>query len=52
MRHWETLRSDADAAYDREIRLDAHALPPLITWGTSPEQVTSIGGRVPRPRVE
>jgi len=48
MRFWETLRSDADAAYDREIRLDARALPPLVTWGTSPEQVTSIDGRVPR----
>jgi 3-isopropylmalate/(R)-2-methylmalate dehydratase large subunit len=47
MRHWETLRSDADAEYDREIRLDATALPPLVTWGTNPEQVTSITGRVP-----
>ena len=48
LRYWETLRSDEDAGYDREIRLDAGALPPLVTWGTSPEQVTSIGGRVPR----
>jgi 3-isopropylmalate/(R)-2-methylmalate dehydratase large subunit len=49
MRYWETLRSDDDAHFDREIRLDAAKLPPLVTWGTSPEQVVSIAGRVPRP---
>jgi 3-isopropylmalate/(R)-2-methylmalate dehydratase large subunit len=50
MRYWETLRSDEGAHFDREIRLDAAKLPPLVTWGTSPEQVTSITGRVPRPQ--
>jgi 3-isopropylmalate/(R)-2-methylmalate dehydratase large subunit len=49
MRYWETLRSDDGAHFDREIRLDAAKLPPLVTWGTSPEQVTSITGRVPVP---
>jgi 3-isopropylmalate/(R)-2-methylmalate dehydratase large subunit len=49
MRYWETLRSDDGAHFDREIRLDATKLPPLVTWGTSPEQVTSITGRVPVP---
>jgi 3-isopropylmalate/(R)-2-methylmalate dehydratase large subunit len=49
MRYWETLRSDDGAHFDREIRLDAAKLPPLVTWGTSPEQVTSVTGRVPRP---
>jgi 3-isopropylmalate/(R)-2-methylmalate dehydratase large subunit len=48
-RYWETLRSDDGAGFHREIRLDATALPPLVTWGTSPEQVISIAGRVPRP---
>jgi len=48
MRYWETLRSDDGAHFDREIRLDAAALPPLVTWGTSPEQVVSITGHVPR----
>src|SRR6202522_2463257 len=47
-RYWETLQSDAGAHFDREIRLDAAMLPPLVTWGTSPEQVVSISGRVPR----
>jgi len=49
MRYWETLRSDDGAHFDREIRLDAARLPPLVTWGTSPEQVVAITGRVPRP---
>jgi 3-isopropylmalate/(R)-2-methylmalate dehydratase large subunit len=46
--YWETLHSDADAYFDREIRLDAAKLPPLVTWGTSPEQVVSVTSRVPR----
>ena len=49
MRYWETLRSDDGAHFDREIRLDAAKLPPLVTWGTSPEQVVTITGRVPVP---
>src|SRR6266853_480443 len=48
MRYWETLASDDGAHFDREIRLDAGNLPPLVTWGTSPEQVISITGQVPR----
>ena len=49
MRFWETLYSDEAAEYGRKIRLNVAALPPLVTWGTSPEQVTSITGHVPRP---
>jgi 3-isopropylmalate/(R)-2-methylmalate dehydratase large subunit len=49
-RYWETLRSDDDAHFDREIRLDAAKLPPLVTWGTNPEQVIAVTGRVPRPQ--
>jgi 3-isopropylmalate/(R)-2-methylmalate dehydratase large subunit len=49
MRYWETLYSDDGAHFDREIRLDATNLPPIVSWGTSPEQVTSITGRVPIP---
>ena len=50
MRYWETLRSDEGSHFDREIRLDAAKLPPLVTWGTSPEQVISVTGRVPKPQ--
>jgi 3-isopropylmalate/(R)-2-methylmalate dehydratase large subunit len=48
-RYWETLRSDEGAEFDKEIRLEAGNLPPIVTWGTSPEDVISITGRVPRP---
>ena len=49
MRYWETLRSDDGAHFDYEIRLDAAKLPPIVTWGTSPEDVVSITGVVPDP---
>jgi 3-isopropylmalate/(R)-2-methylmalate dehydratase large subunit len=49
MRYWETLQSEDGAHFDREIRLDAAKLPPIVTWGTSPEQVIAITGRVPVP---
>ena len=49
LRYWDHLRSDEGAHFDQTIRLDAGALPPLVTWGTSPEQVISIAGRVPMP---
>ena len=46
-RYWETLPTDDGAQFDREVKLDAAKLPPIVSWGTSPEQVTSITGRVP-----
>jgi 3-isopropylmalate/(R)-2-methylmalate dehydratase large subunit len=49
MRYWESLYSDPDAHFDREVRLDAANLPPLVTWGTSPEDVVSVTGAVPDP---
>jgi 3-isopropylmalate/(R)-2-methylmalate dehydratase large subunit len=48
-RYWETLRTHHAAHFDREIKLDAAKLPPLVTWGTNPEQVVAITGRVPVP---
>jgi len=47
--YWRTLTSDEGAAFDREVKLDAAKLPPLVTWGTSPENVITINGRVPDP---
>ncbi len=49
MKYWETLRTDDGAHFDREVRLDAAKLPPIVTWGTSPEDVVSIEGQVPDP---
>jgi len=49
MKYWETLHSDEGAHFDRELSLDAANLPPVVTWGTSPEDVVSITGEVPDP---
>ncbi|MBI3432398.1 MAG: 3-isopropylmalate dehydratase large subunit [Hydrogenophilales bacterium] len=46
---WNTLHSDGDAKFDRVIELDAAQIEPQVTWGTSPEMVTTINGRVPDP---
>ena len=46
-RYWESLPSDEGAGFEREVKLDGAKLPPLVTWGTNPEQVVSITGRVP-----
>jgi 3-isopropylmalate/(R)-2-methylmalate dehydratase large subunit len=47
VRYWDSLRSDEGAHFDTVVKLDAAKLPPLVTWGTSPEQVISVTGRVP-----
>jgi 3-isopropylmalate/(R)-2-methylmalate dehydratase large subunit len=47
MHYWESLHSDSDAVFDKEIHLDAGKLPPLVTWGTSPQDVAAITGTVP-----
>jgi 3-isopropylmalate/(R)-2-methylmalate dehydratase large subunit len=49
VRFWDGLRSDEGASFDKEIRLDAANLPPIVTWGTSPEDVVSVTGIVPNP---
>ena len=46
---WRTLPSDDGAVYDKEVRLVASEIPPLVTWGTSPEDVVPITGSVPDP---
>ena len=46
---WKTYRSDPDAVFDREITLDAAAIAPLVTWGTSPEDVIAVTDVVPAP---
>ena len=49
---WKALASDAGAAFDREIALDATRVEPMVTWGTSPDQAAPIGARVPDPAQE
>ena len=50
--YWRTLPSDEGARYDREVVLDASEIEPLVTWGTSPQDVAPISGRVPDPAAE
>src|SRR5690606_12368670 len=45
--HWRTLHSDAGAKFDREVKIDARAIRPTISWGTHPGQVVALDGRVP-----
>ena len=53
MKYWETLQTDEGAHFDTVVKLDASNLPPIVTWGTSPEQVTTIEGMTPDPdRIE
>lgn len=47
--YWKKLASDEGAHYDKTIVLDAAALPPIVSWGSSPEDVISIEGVVPNP---
>ena len=51
VRYWETLRTDEGAHFDRVVRLDAGNLPPIVSWGTSPEDVISVTGAVPDPEL-
>src|SRR5213082_1829812 len=47
--HWRTLKSDPDAKFDHEVTIDARSIKPQVTWGTSPEMVVTVDGRVPDP---
>src|SRR5437773_4262341 len=50
--YWRTLKSDPDAKFDREVALDARAIKPHVTWGTSPEMVITVDEAVPDPERE
>ncbi|KRG58446.1 isopropylmalate isomerase [Stenotrophomonas koreensis] len=49
---WRSLRSDADAVFDTEVVLDAAAIKPQVSWGTSPEMVLPVDANVPDPAAE
>jgi 3-isopropylmalate/(R)-2-methylmalate dehydratase large subunit len=49
VRFWRTLKSDDDAKFDVELSLDAADIPPMVTWGTSPEQALPVTASVPDP---
>jgi 3-isopropylmalate/(R)-2-methylmalate dehydratase large subunit len=47
--YWKTLQSDEDAKYDKDVTLNAADIVPIVTWGTTPEDVVAITGSVPSP---
>tara|TARA_Y100000817_G_C16826008_1_gene531249 strand:- start:798 stop:1535 length:738 start_codon:yes stop_codon:yes gene_type:complete len=49
---WKTLYSDKDCKFDKEINIDAKNIEPLVTWGTSPQDVSPVTGNVPDPEKE
>ena len=49
---WKTLYSDKECKFDKEINIDANEIEPLVTWGTSPQDVVSVNGNVPDPEKE
>ncbi|MGD9668772.1 MAG: 3-isopropylmalate dehydratase large subunit [Hyphomicrobiaceae bacterium] len=49
MKYWETLKTEEGAHFDTVVKLDAARLPPIVTWGTSPEDVAAVTGVVPDP---
>jgi 3-isopropylmalate/(R)-2-methylmalate dehydratase large subunit len=50
--HWRTLVSDPDATFDKVVTLDAARIQPQVTWGTNPQMVTTVDGKVPDPAQE
>ncbi len=49
LEYWDTLKTDGDAKFDKEITLDGGEIKPMVTWGTSPQDVVTIDGKVPNP---
>jgi 3-isopropylmalate/(R)-2-methylmalate dehydratase large subunit len=49
LEYWNILKTDIDAKFDKEITLDGKEIKPMVTWGTSPQDVVTIDGKVPNP---
>jgi 3-isopropylmalate/(R)-2-methylmalate dehydratase large subunit len=49
LEYWKSLKTDEGAHFDKVVKLDAADLPPIVSWGSSPEDVVSIEGSVPNP---
>ena len=52
LNYWNTLKTDHDANFDKEINLKAEDIIPMVTWGTSPQDVVTIDGKIPNPENE
>ena len=49
---WHNLKTDEDAKFDKEITIEGKDVKPMVTWGTSPQDVVTIDGRIPNPEKE
>ena len=52
LEYWSNLKSDEGANFDKEINLNGKDIKPMVTWGTSPQDVVTIDGKVPNPKNE
>lgn len=52
LKYWSALYTDKDAKFDRELHLQGKDIEPTVTWGTSPQDIASINGKVPDPNLE
>ena len=52
LKYWKTLHSDKDCKFDKEININGDEIEPLVTWGTSPQDVSPVTGTVPDPENE
>ena len=52
LKYWNTLKTDSNAKFDKEISLNGNDIKPMVTWGTSPQDVVTIDGKVPNPNNE
>jgi len=52
LEYWDNLKSDDGANFDKEINLEGKDIKPMVTWGTSPQDVVTIDGKVPNPKNE
>ena len=52
MEYWKNLKTDSNAKFDKEINLTAEEISPMVTWGTSPQDVVTIDGKIPNPNNE
>jgi len=50
--YWKSLKTDSDSKFNKEINLTAEEISPMVTWGTSPQDVVTIDGKVPNPNNE
>jgi 3-isopropylmalate/(R)-2-methylmalate dehydratase large subunit len=52
MEYWKKINTDSNAKFDKEINLTAEEISPMVTWGTSPQDVVTIDGKIPNPNNE